>query len=362
MGLTGLELFSGNLPHVNSPSFLADVQQRTTLENNNKNSQLRNKSLNPTLHGSSSSNDNLIISFSDGDDTDSNPEDSNSQRKDNVKGNKEEVNRPRKLLQTSHLQPQIFQRGIDYRKKIVPKKTSIGHPSGLLFTKAHGPYSRILGASDGPAVENQTPVQQGDFTNKIISHKEIGHVSEANVADDKVRSLREQIAVRENVLRLQKMSCPESKDGITLSDGFCSNSSLKMEAKRPMMTSPLDSSISKETKRLKHDEQSSSKVRSDHLSPAQQPLRKSTPEMDGQPLETSCHLGVMNMIGSHQLVDEPVLEKNNAVDKRYGGIKENFCVSSGIHQLQMEDKEPLVMTHSTFPVLMLLKGTFYGLL
>ncbi|CAA7389649.1 unnamed protein product [Spirodela intermedia] len=319
---------------------LADAQQGTTLENHNKNSQLRNKSLNPTLHGRSSSNDNLIISFSDGDDTDSNPEDSISQRKVNVKGNKEEVDRFRKPLQASHLQPQILQRGIDYRRKIVPMKTSIGHPSSSLFTKAHGPYSRILGPSDGPTVENQTPVQRDDFTNKILSHKEIGHVSDVNVADDKVRSLREQIAVRENVLRLQKMSSPEIKDVIALSDGLCSDSSLKLEAKGPTMTNPFGSSINKEDKRLKHDEQSSTKVRSDHLSPAQHPLRKSTAQTDGQPLETSCHLGVMNMIGSRQLADGPALDENNAVDERYGGINENFCVSSGIHQSQMEDKEP----------------------
>ncbi|CAA6654934.1 unnamed protein product [Spirodela intermedia] len=311
-----------------SGTSLADAQQRTTLENHNKNSQLRNKSLNPTLHGRSSSNDNLIISFSDGDDTDSNPEDSISERKVNVKGNKEEVDRFRKPLQASHLQPQILQRGIDYRRKIVPMKTSIGHPSSSLFTKAHGPYSRILGPPDDPTVENQTPVQRDDFTNKILSHKEIGHVSDVNVADDKVRSLREQIAVRENVLRLQKMSSPEIKDVIALSDGLCSDSSLKLEAKGPTMTNPFGSSINKEDKRLKHDEQSSTKVRSDHLSPAQQPLRKSTAQTDGQPLETSCHLGVMNMIGSRQLADGPALDENNAVDERYGGINENFYVSS----------------------------------
>ncbi|MQL74764.1 hypothetical protein Taro_007109 [Colocasia esculenta] len=321
---------------------LAGMQQRTSIsENYNKRIKLLpNESRDPAWHGHSDSNDNLIINFSEGDDTDSNSEESDSGRTTKDTVGRKKVDRSRRLLQTSSLQHEMLQKRSNNQMKVLPTRMTVGHPS---VTKAQNGYPRML----GPTVGKETSIHRHAPTNKVLSRPELGHVSDVNMADDKVRSLRQQIAVRENELRLQKRSIPESKDRIVDSDKHYHANSTKPDAKAFRAGSPLSNlPSSEESKHFKPDEHLCSEVSSDGLSQVQVPGMKSISETKMGALETNDHLEVATR--THQLTNGTALEKNVAkINERHGGSNSSLHVSSVMFPLQVKDKEPLMTSNQT---------------
>ena len=286
---------SGNFSQCDSSARLASSFCRAAFKNKN-NGELPNKSPSPTWRGGSGSNSDLIISFSDGGDTDSGSEDSSSQQKVNFKGNKEKVDRSIvKPAQTLYQKEQTLRHGVKSQRKIGPKRNMAGPPSGSLFTRAQGSSNVIR-------VENQIPAQLVNSSVKIIPHKEIGQISDINATEDKLRSLREQIALRENVLRRQKMSIPMNKDP-------------ELEVNVDMPSSLDGSSTNKEKNHLNHD---------------------------GKQLEVSCNTVIEDMV-RQQLWKKPTSGKTNEIGEQCGVLP---------HQLQVTEKKPSVIILTVFFMLM----------
>ncbi|XP_078429149.1 zinc finger C3H1 domain protein isoform X2 [Wolffia australiana] len=203
---------SGNHLHWNSSrSPLAGSRIGTALRKNCvKKSRLQNKTPS-SWNGHSGSNDNLIISFSDGEDVDSEFENANLQIMSSVKVNEGEIDKSRRPMNSSNLESKILQRKINHQKMATIGKKTIDHPLEPLRTGT-------LGSSVGTAFEKPCPVHQENPAAKSIRNKE-GRVADVNVTEDSLKSLREQIAKRESVIRLQRKSYDGKKDEIPLLQG-----------------------------------------------------------------------------------------------------------------------------------------------
>lgn len=166
-----------------------------------------NNNQNLSWHGNGS-DDNLVISFSD-DDSPSNSEDSKSEktisRKENiVSANKSEVPVASVPVPSRGLQ------GGPNRTKLVLKKGSVNPARISSDTRAHLRSSRYLATS----AEKNSPPPRHNLSTKTSARQEHGHVPDPNMADHRLASLRHEIALRENELKVQGKSIPQNNKKI----------------------------------------------------------------------------------------------------------------------------------------------------
>ncbi|KAH7656903.1 TPR-like protein [Dioscorea alata] len=151
---------------------------------------------NLSWHGKGS-NDNLVISFSD-DDSESGPEEC---RQENTLGEKVDMDRAKLSSAPPQLQAEVLQRTLSTRAKQVWKKEYACMPSISTNFKKPGTKDRGPLAS---LVDKELNIQRNSSIAKGSSSLENESQLSANLANKQLASLRRQIAVRENELRVQR--------------------------------------------------------------------------------------------------------------------------------------------------------------
>ncbi|KAI3937930.1 hypothetical protein MKX01_027857 [Papaver californicum] len=152
---------------------------------------------------------NLVIRFSDGE-SESDSEDDKPQKplakKDNITG----VHAYKKLPTSSHTKTEVLQRTSSNQLKMMHKKVSLSHTFISSMTKINGANSKTPGSSSagrvfqsrssGPLTKTSSS-QEGECSQSVRSNN-----SEAD-------SLRQQIAIRENQLKVQLKSVQQRQEG-----------------------------------------------------------------------------------------------------------------------------------------------------
>lgn len=151
---------------------------------------------NLSWHGKGS-NDNLVISFSD-DDSESGPEEC---RQENTLGEKVDMARAKMSSTPPQLQTEVLQHTLSTRAKQVWKKEYACMPSISTNFKKPGTKDRGPLAS---LVDKELNIQRNSSIAKGSSSLENESQLSANLANKQLASLRRQIAVRENELRVQR--------------------------------------------------------------------------------------------------------------------------------------------------------------
>jgi len=156
-------------------------------------------------HGKGS-DDNLVISFSD-DDSGSNSDESKpaetTSRKDNIaRANKSELPIASVPVLSRGLQ------GGPNRRKLVRKKGLVNPASNPSDLRNRLNSSRHLATS----VEKDSLIPSQKPSTKTPARQEHSHVPDPNVADHRLASLRHEIALRENELKIQSKSMPQSNE------------------------------------------------------------------------------------------------------------------------------------------------------
>ncbi|KAJ0987751.1 hypothetical protein J5N97_006107 [Dioscorea zingiberensis] len=143
------------------------------------------------------SNDNLVIRFSD-DDSESGSEECQHGK---TLGGKVDLTRSKISSTSLQLKPEGLQHAINNRPKQVWKKESACMPSNSANFKKLGAKDKCPGAS---SVEKESNIQGSSYISKGSTGRETDTQRSANLADHQLASLRHQIAVRENELRVQQ--------------------------------------------------------------------------------------------------------------------------------------------------------------
>lgn len=195
------------LPHTSSPS-TGEVQIRSSVMSKYSNSSkivqvpfksTSNRSL--SWHGKGS-DDNLVISFSD-DDSGSNCEESKPEKSINKKDNNSRGNKSEVPMASAPVPSRVL-RGGQKRTKLVLKKGPV-YPAPIPSdTRTRLTISKHLAIS----AEKDVRVPRGNPSTKNSARQQNNAVPHPNEADYRLASLRHEIALRENELKLQSKPMP----------------------------------------------------------------------------------------------------------------------------------------------------------
>ncbi|KAF9599100.1 hypothetical protein IFM89_033707 [Coptis chinensis] len=219
-------LSAGKLVPVNDPASSVDIRLNTSVKQNSNmpftRSLLPSK---PVTHYSSAwyspsaSNHNLVISFSDddsGSDSQEHRRDSTSEKVENQCGEERS---------SAKSEPIYAQKNVKNQVKRMPKKVSLSRTFVSSITKIHGANSR----GSGPSLAGQVSrIRNSDPLSKVSASQEHELSPGMNGNDTKLEDLRQQIAKRENQIRLQAKSVQQSKN--TDSDSFHGNGSINLNS------------------------------------------------------------------------------------------------------------------------------------
>ncbi|KAK9169896.1 hypothetical protein Syun_002036 [Stephania yunnanensis] len=203
-------------------------------------------------YGPSIADRNLVISFSD-DDSGSDSEECLKQRVSERGGNR--FNRDEfKRAGSSQLESEYLQGSTGSQIKRMPDKLPIGRSGISSMGKIHGSSSRSI----GPPLVEQVPdrIQRPDSLNKTSPNFEQGFNQISDRGKSKLENLRQEIAIRENELKLQLQSM--QKSGKTNS-GFRQNRGLN--EKNVVLKKSRSPSV--DTQNFEHEEPEAKRMRPD---------------------------------------------------------------------------------------------------
>ncbi|KAI3995318.1 hypothetical protein MKX01_032120 [Papaver californicum] len=206
---------------------------------------------------------NLVIRFSDGE-SESESEDNKPQKplakKDNITG----VQSYKKPPTSSHTKTEMLQRTSSNQLKMMPKKVSLSRTFISSMTKINGVNSKTPGSSSAGRVFQSR--SSGPLT-KIASSQEGECSQSVRLNNSEADSLRQQIAIRENQLKVQLKSVLQRQEGDLGLNHENSGTRLKDNAavqRRPASVSFSEFSPNEQAmKRLKLDKPNSGRLISD---------------------------------------------------------------------------------------------------
>ncbi|XP_042478666.1 uncharacterized protein LOC122059720 isoform X2 [Macadamia integrifolia] len=213
-------------------------------------------------------------------------------------------------------------------KKLVPSRTSL--PS---MTKIHGASSR----SSGPSTAEQgSSVRSVDPANKMVAGRDCGNDQRINGKSDNLESLRQQIAIRENELKLKTGQQKETISGPSMD--YIGAKPISNAAKKGRLASSNTvqlASNEQDKKRLKLSEPTHRKLNSDGLLPMHIPATKSLPELKMPSVENN-HLTDHNLVAYNQCSKETRVATTDPGIDEVQEKDEQVPVSSG-NQLRVKD-------------------------
>lgn len=158
------------------------------------------------------SNDNLVISFSD-DDSETDYGHLKSNATTEKKANEPKPIKCKMPMMTAQGQQGLFQQSKHHGTKLVPKKGVVGHVS--LTNEKNGSN---FGHFRTYSTEKAAHIQKQGTALKASINQVGGQIRDTGLTDSAVESLRHQIAVRENELKVQMKSISQNQDKVTGSD------------------------------------------------------------------------------------------------------------------------------------------------
>ncbi|OVA18313.1 siRNA-mediated silencing protein NRDE-2 [Macleaya cordata] len=200
---------------VNGPVSSGDFQLKTSVkQNSNKHFEMDRVSsrsgnyYNPGWCKPPVADNNLVIRFSD-DESESDYEEYKPERTSDRKENTSGVHGHKRPPASSHLNSEYLQRTANNQLKMMPKKVSLSRTFISSMTKINGANSRGPGSS---LVGRMSQTRSSDPLNKASPGQEGGCSQGVSLNNSKLESLRRQIAIRENQLKLQLKSVQQSQE------------------------------------------------------------------------------------------------------------------------------------------------------
>ncbi|KAK9283560.1 hypothetical protein L1049_011808 [Liquidambar formosana] len=256
-----------SIPTSNSASSVGN-QSRSALQLNYRKNFEKNrvpfKSGSSKWYAPSRTNNNLVISFSDGD----SGSDSEENRQDKAlesKGNTVGVDGNRRLLSSSLATSEILRRTIGNETKIMPKKASLSRTFISSRAKIDGPSSR---GARTLLVEHGSRLKNSNAVNRNMANRDRGSSQGVVLDNSKLKDLREQIAIRETELKLK--SAQQIKETVSASFRDYNAISLNNDAARKVRAASADI-VQAEPKEPDKKRLKVSKTYSSHLNLDNQP-------------------------------------------------------------------------------------------
>lgn len=232
-------------------------------------------------------NDNLVIKFSD-DDSETDSEEKKNERTSGRDHTGVRVNRHKGSATSSQLNKKILQPVQSIQMETMPQKASSSRTFISSMNKIHGPSFRGFSAAPVPrGPQNQMHVS----LIRSSTNQERGSVRVVNSTDTELESLRQQIARRENELKLQRKSIPQTKDIFPSSDGDSHGTKLGIRTTKMSRSASGDAVglVPKEQERKrKRDELSLSQLSSGDRPQMPKNVKESAIKFGDQVLEQSC--------------------------------------------------------------------------
>ncbi|XP_043699062.1 uncharacterized protein LOC122649872 isoform X2 [Telopea speciosissima] len=276
---------------------------------------------------------NLVISFSD-DDSGSGSEGDKTERTARKKRNSLGVDGSKKPPISLQSKSEMLRRTTSNQVNL--KKMALGRTFMSSLTKIHGASSRNSGPS---FVEQGSSVRSVDPANKMVAGRDRGNNQGMNGKNNNLESLRQQIAIRENELKLQLKSGQQKETISGSSMDYNGAKLISNAAKKGRLASSNTvqlASNEQDKKRLKLSEPTHSKLNSDGLLPMHIPATKSLPELKMPSVENS-HLTDNNLVNYNQCSKEThLVTADPGIDEVQEKGDEQVPVSSG-NQLGVKD-------------------------
>ncbi|XXG80951.1 hypothetical protein AAC387_Pa09g1701 [Persea americana] len=302
-----------------------DRQLPTTIMLNQK----KHSEMNPqapkssSLHTSgrcapSDANDNLVIRFSD-DDSETDSEEHKKERtseRDNTgnRVNKYKSSAASLQLNKKILLPQSLQMAT------MSNKASSSRLFISSMNKIHGPNFRGLSAAPVP---REAQIQRHVPFIRSSTGQERGSVQGVNSTATELESLRQQIARRENELKLQRKSIPQTKDIFPSSDRDCHGTKLGSRTTKMSRSASSDAvgliPKEQERKRLKRDEHSHSQPSAEGQPQMPKNVHESALKFRERVLEKSCCMKDHNPVSCSQYTKAvPIASKHPTPSRQPG--------------------------------------------
>ncbi|XP_010260107.1 PREDICTED: uncharacterized protein LOC104599318 isoform X2 [Nelumbo nucifera] len=223
----------------------------------------------------SGTNNNLVIRFSD-DDSGSDSEEYKPEK--SLERNVSSIAVDASKRQLFQSKADMLQRTSNNQVRTVPKKLPLSRTFITSMTKINGATSR----GSRPSLEQASRVRNLDSVSKMLASCDRVHNQGMNLNNNNLESLRQQIAIRENELRLQYKSAQKNKETTSSSRKGYSGGKLTNNAVGKGRTASANtiqpSPNERENKRLKLDETCQNKLKSVCQQQKLRPASKSVSE------------------------------------------------------------------------------------
>ncbi|KAJ8421694.1 hypothetical protein Cgig2_008816 [Carnegiea gigantea] len=165
------------------------------------------KSSNPGWHAPAG-NANLVISFSDDDDSGSGEEMRQKTAQATIR-HPQVANSSQRPPALPHMKPDTARRTAKNEGKVVTKKVALNRTFMSSMTKIHGSDVKV----SGPPAERKSWSKNSNVTGRILPSQDGRFNKRMDLSSNKLQDLRQQIAMRENELMLKKVQ--KSKENVS---------------------------------------------------------------------------------------------------------------------------------------------------
>ncbi|KAF8396756.1 hypothetical protein HHK36_018386 [Tetracentron sinense] len=294
---------------------------------------------------------NLVISFSD-DDSGSDSEEYKSERPLERTGGTLGVDDYKRPPASSKPKPEMLRQAANNQMQMMPKKVSRSRTFISSINKIHGANSK---SSVSSLVEQGSHFRNFDLLSRTSAIRERESSQCVDLNNSKLESLRQQIAIRENELKLQLKSVQQNKETVSSSyseyTGTTLNNDTASKGKPTNADAVQLAPNGQDRKRRKLDEPYSSKLNSDGQLQIPRPATKSMAELKMPLLEYS-DANDTNMVACGQCSKEiSVSTTKPSIEKRKRQDDEQVPVSSEYLVTGVKDGE------SSVPFLQTLSST-----
>ncbi|URD85840.1 Putative zinc-finger domain [Musa troglodytarum] len=296
------------------------------------------------------SDDNLVISFSD-DDSGTDSENSKPQATTEKKDNAVRSVKCKMPVTLSRTQHEILQRSTQFGTRL---KSNKGVAGSVPFSSTGKNNGSNFGPPRTSSSEKVKHIQKQITALKSSISQVHGQIRDTVLADSAVESLRHQIALRENELKVQ-MKLAQNKDRVT---GSYNDHLEQLNQKLDNQVADIDGAATanakgpalniRPTKRLKLDEHFERIQGSDGLLLMREHSTKSMAESHQQLMGESSSLEVNSVLGYDGSEKGKSLSIiNQEINKSHHDVNENVLGSSKVKHAGLEDNETLLPSFAT---------------
>ncbi|XP_058109763.1 uncharacterized protein LOC131252970 isoform X3 [Magnolia sinica] len=261
---------------------------------------------------------NLVIRFSDDDDSGSDSEEHKSESASERRGTTPRVDADKIPAASTQLKTKNLQRPPTTQTEKL-KKVSLNHSVISSIARIHGPNFR--GTGTYLSIERESRIQRNESLNKASTSREPRCVQGAKSTDSELEILRRKIALRENELKLQRKSMPQRKEKVSGSYADYHGTHAETDADklcRPASVNTVELAIDEQEKNcLKLVEHSHTPPNSDGQLQTPVHAKEFTSELKEQVMENV------------RAKDIPMSTTHPRVNKRQGKYDERVPLSSG---------------------------------